>query len=127
MEKNKYNVGMDGQKAAEKFLQTKSYQILTKNYRIKTGEIDLIAKNVQTENTIIFIEVKYRRGLSHGLPRESVNIVKQRKIIKTALHYIAAKNLVDYDFRFDVIEILEQNGTWYANHIENAFDASISF
>ena len=127
METNKHKTGMEGQKEAENFLQAKGYQILTKNYRTKTGEIDLIAKNIQAENYIIFIEVKYRRGLRHGLPREAVGKTKQRNIVKTALHYISANSLDDYDFRFDVVEILEQNGTFYANHIENAFDASVSF
>jgi putative endonuclease len=109
MAENKYKAGMDGQKEAENYLFKKGYQIITKNYRIKSGEIDLVAKNEQTENYIIFIEVKFRRSLRHGYPREAVGVAKQRKIIRTALHYISAYHLSNYDFRFDVVEVLEKN------------------
>ena len=120
MEKNKYEKGMHGQQAAEKFLQSNGYQIRNRNYRIKSGEIDLIA---QKENTIVFIEVKYRSGLSYGYPREAVGWAKQQKIVRTALHYISTRGLDNQDFRFDVIEVLEQSGHMMINHIENAFDA----
>jgi len=111
---------MIGQHNAEFFLQNKGYQTLERNYRIKTGEIDLI---VTIDNYIVFVEVKFRRNLTHGFPCEAVNAKKQHRIIKTAEHYITIRQLVDKDFRFDVVEILEQNGQMYAKHIENAFEA----
>lgn len=117
---NKYKLGMQGQQEAESFLRRKGYQILEQNYRVRTGEIDLIAEH---DSHIIFIEVKFRRGLNHGYPRESVGIAKQRKIIRTALYYISAKNLDDQSFRFDVIEVLAIDNALQINHIENAFDA----
>ena len=114
----KYEKGMQGQQAAENFLREKSYNIIDRNYRIKTGEIDLIAS---FEGYIIFLEVKFRKGLTHGYPREAVTYAKQQKIQRTALHYITARGLAEQDFRFDVVEVLEQNGQVYVNHIENAF------
>ena len=115
---NKYEKGMQGQQSAETFLREKGYKILERNYRIKTGEIDLIANH---EGYIVFVEVKFRKGLTHGYPRESVTYAKQQKIQHTALHYITAHGLTEHDFRFDVVEVLEQNGQIYINHIENAF------
>lgn len=104
---------------AEVFLQHKGYRILAKNYRIKSGEIDLVA---QHDNYIIFIEVKYRRGLTYGRPSEAVTSTKQQRIIKTALHYIATRESTEQNYRFDVIEILSQGAETEINHIENAFD-----
>ena len=111
--------GMRGQLAAEKYIQEKGYSILARNYRIRTGEIDIIARSGEF---VVFIEVKYRSGLAYGYPRESVGVGKQQRIIRTAMHYISTHGL-DEHFRFDVVEILEQNGRSYANHIENAFEA----
>ena len=115
----KYQSGMIGQQEAESYLAAKGYRILERNYRVRTGEIDLIAR---FENYIVFIEVKYRRGVKFGFPREAVSIAKQRQIVRTAMHYITVQNLSDQDFRFDVVEVLDQNGL-KVNHIENAFDA----
>jgi len=109
---------MRGQYEAEKFLLNKGYKILEQNYRIKTGEIDLIA---QDGEFIVFIEVKFRSSLSHGLPREAVGSTKQQKIIRTATHYISKRSLDSQDFRFDVVEVLLQNERVLINHIENAF------
>ena len=111
---------MVGQNEAELFLQNKGYSILARNYRIKSGEIDLIAQN---KETIIFIEVKFRKNLNYGFPCESVGKAKQKAIITTALHYITTNNLNNHNFRFDVVEVMRKNGKLSINHIENAFDA----
>ena len=115
---NKHETGLSGQKAAEQYLQGKGYQVLARNYRAKTGEVDLVVKG---GGYIVFVEVKFRRGLSHGLPREAVGYTKQQRIINTAMHYLARHMLTDADIRFDVVEVLMQYGRLYASHIENAF------
>ena len=96
----------------------KGYTILARNYRQRVGEIDLVA---QDGGCIVFVEVKFRKSLSHGYPREAVGYTKQRRIINTALHYITSRGLAERDMRFDVVEVLEQHGRLYASHIENAF------
>jgi len=115
---NKYKTGLTGQEAAEQFLLNKGYKILARNYRTKTGEIDLILKH---GIYVVFVEVKFRKNLAYGLPREAVGHTKQKRIINTALHYLARHNLTESDIRFDVVEVLEQSGKLYASHIENAF------
>ena len=115
----KHSVGMQGQVAAKQFLTDKGFIIIRENYRLRSSEIDIIAKDGEY---IIFVEVKFRKGLSHGLPRESVGRAKQKKIIKAAMHYIQANEKTEQDYRFDVVEILEKDGSLYANHIENAFE-----
>ena len=117
---SKYKTGLAGQQAAEEFLLTKGYEVLARNYRVKTGEIDLVVKDGEY---IVFAEVKFRSSLGYGYPREAVGTTKQRRIINTALHFLARYKLTDSDIRFDVVEILEQQGRLYVSHIENAFDA----
>jgi len=68
----------------------------------------------------VFVEVKLRRGLNMGLPREAVGYVKQQKLRKTALYYLTLNKLGDADARFDVIEIICADKTTI-EHIENAF------
>ena len=118
---NKYKSGMQGQQEAEAFLLAGGYKILARNYRVRDGEIDLIARH---EDYIVFIEVKFRSGVGYGYPRESVGAAKQRRIIKTAMHYIAVRGLDNQDFRFDVMEIFACGKQIEVNHIENAFDTS---
>ncbi|MCL1786473.1 MAG: YraN family protein [Defluviitaleaceae bacterium] len=118
---NKRAFGMEGQQEAERFLKSLGYKILVRNFQVRAGEIDLIAADGAY---IVFVEVKYRRGTGHGLPRESVGVGKQRRIIQTALHYIADCELVDQDFRFDVVEVLAYGQRVVVNHIENAFGVS---
>ena len=115
---NKYEAGMRGQKEAEAFLLNNGCEILHRNYRVRTGEIDLI---VRAEDYIIFAEVKFRTGLGFGFPSEAVGSAKQQKIIRTAMHYIAVNKLENQDFRFDVIEVIEKNNCISINHIINAF------
>ena len=114
---SKYEKGQKGQTEAENFLQKNNYKILEKNFRTRTGEIDLIAFD-NKNGYIAFIEVKYRTSTNYGLPSEAVGSKKQQKIIRTALYYISKNKLSDRDFRFDVIEVLGTS----VNHIENAFD-----
>ena len=115
----KHSIGMQGQEAARQFLAGKGFEILNENYRLRSSEIDIIAKDGEYT---VFVEVKFRKGLSHGLPRESVGRAKQKKIIKAAMHYIQASEETEQDYRFDVVEILESDGKLYANHIKNAFE-----
>ncbi len=114
MQKNSYEKGRIGEKIAVKYLENNGFQIIEKNYKSSFGEIDIIAKDGKY---IVFIEVKLRNSVRYGFPRESVNKAKQKNIIKTAVDFISKKCLTNIDFRFDVIEVLENR----VEHIENAF------
>ena len=105
--------GKDGEEKACNYLKSKKYKILEKNYRCLYGEIDIIAKY---NNTLVIIEVKYRKSAKFGKAYEAVNYTKQQKIIKTLQYYINEKN-VKMPVRFDVISIDDNEIT----HIENAF------
>lgn len=111
---NNVNKGKIGEAIATAYLQLHLYKIIQKNYREKTGEIDIIAEK---DGYIIFIEVKYRKDLSKGYPREAVTPFKQRQIKRTALMYLIKNDLMNRDVRFDVIEIVGER----LEHIKDAF------
>jgi len=113
-------LGRHGEEAAISFLSTKGLTILETNYRTKPAEIDIIAKD---KDTICFIEVKTRRSLKKGLPRESVNYSKQKKIILGATFYLKETKQLNSRIRFDVVEVHEKNGRFDINLIKNAFPA----
>lgn len=94
--------GLLGEELAQYYLEEMGYVILDKNYKCKTGEIDVIAKD---NEYIAFIEVKTRHNLHFGTPGEAVTLPKQYKIYKTAQFYIMEKKLYRFDFRFDVVEV----------------------
>lgn len=114
---NNLEKGYEGEEIACKYLKSKCYNILERNFRSKTGEIDIIAKK---NNLIVFVEVKTRSNTNFGYAYEAVNKKKQSKIIKTALYYVKLKRLENYQLRFDIIEVyLEKENV--VNHFENAF------
>lgn len=117
--KNKV-IGNYGEDVAKKHLKKLGYAILDRNFKCKTGEIDIIA---QKHTTVAFIEVKSRYNVFYGNPCEAVNFTKKLKIFKTAKFYISKNNLINFDFRFDVIEVIfnYNNNKQIINHIENAF------
>ena len=113
---NNVSSGKYGEKIASDYLIKKGYKVIFMNYRTPVGEIDIIAKDGEYT---VFIEVKYRRHMEFGYPREAVGYKKQRRIIKSALFYINKSNSED-NYRFDVIEIIDMNEI-NISHIENAF------
>jgi putative endonuclease len=114
------DIGALGEHISENHLKNLGYKILNKNFKCKCGEIDLIAMN---NGYICFIEVKTRFGTSFGTPAESVISSKQHKIYKTAQVYILRENIIDFNFRFDVMEVIlnNNNNDFSVNHIEDAF------
>lgn len=103
---------------AGKYLVSKGYAILERNYRCKLGEVDIIA--MDPKGAIVFVEVKTREQAAFGSPAEAVTPERCRRYVNVAKTYIVAKRIEDRDIRFDVIEVFGENNI---NHIEAAFDA----
>lgn len=117
---NTKQIGDFGENAAEEYLEAMDYEILERNFRLKFGEVDIIAEN---KGCIVFVEVKTRKSNMFGEPSEYVDRHKQERVKKAAACYA---DLVNSEVRFDVIEVFyeESNGKLFAtkiNHIENAF------
>lgn len=92
-----------GENLAGKFLRNRGYKILKRNYVSKSGEIDIVAYD---KGAISFVEVKTRLSENYGPPELSVTREKRKRIIRTALNYLAINHIDDIDFRFDVVSIL---------------------
>lgn len=121
MSGNKSKIAIAGEKIASTFLENKGYNILYKNWRYSNiGEIDIIAGY---NNEIIFVEVKTRTSNSYGEPIESINLIKQKKIIKLAQIFISQNSFDENtSFRFDAIGIILTEKT-EINHLQNAYTA----
>ena len=114
---NNRQKGSEKEAIAASFLLRKKYEILEKNYRQKSGEIDLIAKDPE-DGAIVFVEVKYRRKTEKGFPEEAVTRYKQQRIYRTAEWYLLTRKLPVFTrCRFDVVSILGEE----IRHIKNAF------
>lgn len=113
--------GKAAEDAAAKFLNTKGYKILERNYKNKFGEIDIIA---QQAGVICFVEVKARHSLNLGSPQEAVSFSKQRQICRVAVCYLKSKKLLEQPARFDVVALLYVNSQPEISLITNAFELS---
>ena len=113
---NNIQKGRAGESIALRYLINNRANILETNYRINSGEIDIIAK---INEELVFIEVKSRTSTKFGYPAEAVDYRKIRKIVNTAKYYILKNNLNNVAIRFDVIEIYLNDKK--INPIVNAF------
>ena len=101
---NKREIGSGYEEMAAAYLVEQGYTILERNFRDRFGEIDIIAAE---GSTLVFVEVKYRRGGECGDPAEAVTAEKQRRIRRTAQYYLYKKGDGGEHFcRFDVVAIL---------------------
>ena len=116
-EVNKRRIGSCFEQAACAYLRKKGYRLREANFRIRSGEIDLI---MEDGDTLVFVEVKYRSTGSCGRGEEHVDRRKQRTIINVAEYYLLREGLFGAcPCRFDVVSI---DGTGNVVHYENAFE-----
>lgn len=121
MNKDHLLKGQAAEDLAEAFLQTQGLVSVTKNFKCKTGEIDLI---MQEKNTLVFVEVRLRTNPFFTHAAESVNHQKQRRLINTAQFYLQQSGLSDkVACRFDVIALDNNHRINASDWIKNAFGA----
>lgn len=109
---NRTRLGRSGERLAAVWLEARGYRIVGRNWRCAYGELDLIAED---RDELVFVEVKTRRGERMGAPEEAVTRVKRRRLVTSALAYLAAEGAEDRPYRIDVIAVeLAPNGTLLA-------------
>ena len=116
--------GRRAEQGACNYLQQQGLRLVERNYACTRGEIDLI---MQDRDTLVFVEVRYRRNAHYGSAAESVDWRKQGKLSATAAHYLqehpkAARQAC----RFDVIALSGQNTAGNKTNVDwipNAFQA----
>lgn len=110
--KNNRGIGDKYEEKATAILISNNYKILERNYRVKAGEIDIIAEK---NGIIVFVEVKYRKTLKFGSGLEAVDYKKIKRIYNAARVYLTLKNKLYSKIRFDCISFLGEKATWTKN------------
>lgn len=95
-------IGSKGEEIACKYLQKQGYKILERNYRIRGGEIDIVARE---NNTLVFVEVKTRYSHDFGLPKESMTPWKTKALLKTTRFYVQKIRWGDKEYRLDFVSV----------------------
>ena len=102
--KDAAQLGIHGEELAAQFLIDRGLQILDRNWRIKEGELDIVAKSL--DGIIVFVEVKTRTSIAFGDPLESITPEKAMRIQRLALAWLATHQRLGWSFRIDVAGIL---------------------
>jgi len=117
----KIGIGKSGEDLAVRYLENQGYTIVERNYRLRIGEIDIIARDGEF---LVFVEVKTRRSSCFGSPFEAVNLRKQRQISRVALAYMTRQHCGDVAVRFDVVAVYLDQRASRVELIKNAFEHS---
>ena len=113
-------LGRQGEAVAAEYLEARDYRILARNFRCRSGEIDLVALD---GNILVFVEVRSRRGRSAGTPLESVTPRKQQQVARVARVFLSQRGWSERDARFDVVGIRFDDDPPTVEHLPAAFDA----
>jgi putative endonuclease len=111
-------IGDKGEQLALNYLNKAGLKLITRNFRKRGGEIDLI---MQDDATLVFIEVRLRQSNQFGSAIESVTYTKRQKIIQTAQCYLQENKPEYLAYRFDVIGITPLNNDFKINWVKDAF------
>lgn len=110
--------GLLGEDLACAFLEARGYALVTRRYRTKHGEIDIVARD---GDYLVFVEVKARQDGNFGDPEEAVTLRKQQQMVWMATDYLARQGVGDVACRFDVIGINTRTAPPTITLIEDAF------
>ena len=111
--------GMLGERAARNHLKKLGFRYLTGNFRSARGEMDLIFRD---GDCLVFVEVKTRSSGGWTRPAAAVNARKRRLLSQTALDYLRLLKNPSVKVRFDVVEVLLNDGEILeVRHLPNTF------
>ena len=119
MTRERLDLGRWGEDLALKKVTKLGYRCVARNYRCPLGEVDLIARD---GDTLVFIEIKTRRGRSLEYAKEAVNKRKRRQLSMVALAYMKSNGFENARARFDVVVINLNGGNQEIEVVRNAFD-----
>ena len=120
MTKQRLRLGKLGEDLALKKIEELGYRCIVRNYRCSLGEVDLIARD---GDTLVFLEIKTRKGKSLGYAKEAIDGRKRRQLSKVALAYLKANECCEVKSRFDVVAInLNRDDEVEFEVIKNAFE-----
>ena len=105
-------VGIYGEDVTVDFIRNQGYVVIDRNWRIREGEIDIIAK--LADGTFVFIEVKTRTSPAFGHPLEAINSDKARRLQRLALAWLATHQSLGSEYRIDCAAVLISSGGKYS-------------
>lgn len=111
--------GQTGEDLAVGYLENKGYTIVERNYRLRIGEIDIIARDGEF---LVFVEVKTRRSSRFGSPFDAVDFRKQQQVSRVALAFMTRHGCGEMAIRFDVIGVHLEKQSPRIELIKNAFE-----
>ena len=114
----KQALGRAGEAVAARWLQKRGWRIVAERFRSGRRDVDLI---VERDGTVVFVEVKTRRGTAFGDPVEAVSWRKRRELIRSAMVWVARFGPPGACYRFDVVGVVIVGRDARIRHVENAF------
>jgi putative endonuclease len=111
-------LGRAGEAAAEALLRELGLTVVTRNYRTRGGEVDLICLD---GDAIVFVEVKTRGPGSLARPDQAVTAAKRGRLVRAAAAFLSEREWWERPCRFDVVAVTAQDGDYAARHLPNAF------
>jgi len=125
MTQARISLGKRGEDLACAELERRGYAILARRFRVRSGELDIVARDGPT---LVFVEVKARAGRQFGDAAEAVTRLKQLRLARLANEYLVRQRLPECPCRFDVVAVHFDAGAGDAGAAEivvmqNAFDA----
>ena len=116
----KHSIGKLGENLACSYLIRNNYKIIERNFYCRQGEIDIIAKDLSS-NELVFFEVKTRSNFRFGHPVDAVDNNKQEHLKRACQYYIFKNYLYKFFIRIDVIEVFVKTDNFRINHIKQIF------
>ncbi len=104
--KNNQSIGAMGEEAVTQFLINRDCEVIERNWRIREGEIDIVALN--PTGVFSFVEVKTRSSIAFGHPFEAITRDKAHRMQRLALAWLATHGCLGCDYQIDVAAVLVQ-------------------
>lgn len=112
------DIGSQAENLALQHLEQQGLNLIERNYHCRGGEIDLIMVD---NSVLVFVEVRYRKSATFGSAIESVNKVKQKRIIHTAQYFLQQQSPSHTSCRFDVVAITPKQHASEITWLKDAF------
>ena len=111
-------LGALGEDAAAAWYSAAGYEIVARNWRVRAGEIDIVARRGRV---LVVCEVKTRTSTAFGLPVEAITRTKQMRLRKLAGLFLAAEPQPGCGVRFDVASVMPSGSGPKVEILEGAF------
>ena len=111
-------LGSDGEAAVARWYEARGYEVMSRNWRVREGELDLVLRRGRT---VVFCEVKTRRGDAFGSPFEAVTFTKQRRLRTLAMRWLSEHSVRAGELRFDVAAVRVRGSVAEIEVLEAAF------